>query len=251
MTSEGEALDRAKELVARSIDEYIAKRLAYYSQRAGLLRDLLKKDPMLSALRGVTTAHDWLDQAFHAHESSSEETMMGNSWQQILTDLSSHAVGAGDFLVEKEDELWVLEMKSQTNTLNGPARAQTLKVLRQRVRDYSSVRTPRRRSVRPMIGILRGEAADGWRTFVATTPENREIDGFQYREMVGAPFRAWLTGFANPAELVAASSENRTVLLGAREACRQRLHEELRDLLITKSLPDEIASIVRIASGEA
>lgn len=250
MTAQDNSLQRARELVARSIDEYSGKRLAYYTRRRGLLKDLLKKDPLLAALRGVTTASGWLDEAFNAHESSSEETMMGSAWQQILTDLSSHSVGAGDFLFEKEDMLWVLEMKSQTNTLNAPALAQTLKVLKQRVLDHSGIRTPRRRGVSAMIGVLRGDALDLWRTFSARSAENRDINGFQYRYMVGAPFRAWLTGLTHPSELVEASSEQGASLLSARNDCRQRLQRELDVLLREKGLPDDIQSVMRLSSEQ-
>ena len=244
--TQDDSLARAKQLVARSVDEYQQKRLSYYRDRSALLKDLLKKDPLIPALRGIGTASGWLDEAFAAHESSSEETMMGHAWQQILTDLSSNSVGAGDFLFEKEDILWVLEMKSQTNTFNAPALAQTLKVLKQRVRDHSVVRTPRRRGVMPMIGILRGESIDLIRTFRATTEENREIDGFQYRYMVGTAFRSWLTGIANIADLIEFGPGS--VLSQERETCRQRLHVELSELLALKGLPDDVTSIMVLAS---
>ena len=245
MTQEG-SLERARAFIASSIDEYRNNRLKYYTTRKSLLRDLLKKDPMIPALRGALTAHRWLDEAFSAHESSSEETVMGNVWQQILTDLSTHSVGAGDFLFEKEDILWVLEMKTQVNTLNGPGRAQTLKTLKERIREHSSIRTPRLRGVMPMIGVLRGDPKDQIRTHRTRAPENRDIDGFQYRYMVGAPFRSWLTGVANPAELIDMHSGQ--ILETARRDCLARLHQELNALLQERNLPDDIKSVLTLAS---
>jgi hypothetical protein len=135
-------------------------------------------------------------------------------------------------------------MKSQKNTLNGGGRAQTLKVLKQRVIDHSQTRSPRRRAVKPAIGILRGPAEDTTRTFIARAPEDREINGFQYRQVVGTAFVFWLTGLNNLSDLVdlAGGSSLRV----AREECRRRIQTELQDILAEENLADDFQSIMTI-----
>jgi hypothetical protein len=249
VTSNSDAERRARSFVEAAIGEYVSKRLSYYRERPGLLDDLLKKDTMLWALRGAKDTDDWVGFALAAHESSSEETMMGNAWQHILTTISSSAVGAGDLMVDRDDELWVIEMKSQTNTLNSASRAQTLKTLKRKLLEQASVRAPRRRGVRAMIGVLRGDPVDRTQTYRSTRPEDRDIDGFQYREMVGAPFRAWLTGIANPAALIGQTDTRGQTLAAAREECRSRLTAALRARLAAKGLPDNITSILDLSAG--
>jgi hypothetical protein len=232
--------EEARAIVARNIDIYVQKRLAYYED-PGLLGKVFAKNPLIPPLKGAHTASEWVHENFLAHESSSEETVMGGTWQQILTELSVHAVGAGDFLFEEGDTLWVLEMKSQTNTFNAPALAQTLKVLKQRVVDHSQARSPRRRVVKAAIGILRGTPLDTTRTYIARVPENQDINGFQYRYLVGAPFVLWLTGIERIEDMVDVTGGQS--LKSAREACRQRLQDELRQTLNERDLPDEFRSI--------
>lgn len=243
MTANGNPNPR--DVVARRMNEYRQQRLSYYSARNSLLTDLLKKDPFIPALRGVRTAHGWLDEAFQAHESSSEETVMGNTWQSILGDLTRRSVGGSDFLFEKDDILWVLEVKTQTNTINAGGLIQILRSLKEKVRLHLGDRVPGRRGVRPGIGILRGTPTDVERNFQSTGGADRDIDGFQYRYMIGSSFLSWLTGMANPAALIDLAPGD--TLLEAREACRSRLHAELSTLLTNKSLLDEVSSVVRLS----
>jgi hypothetical protein len=248
MTEQEESRERARLLVQRAIEDYVEKRIAYYSRR-DLLKDLLRKDHLIFALKGARSANDWLTEALNAHESSSEETMMGNSWQQILGNLS-RSVGAGDLLVEKDDMLWVVEMKSQTNTLNAVSLAQTVRSLRRKVLDQQQPRTPGRRGVFAMIGVIRGPAADSYLRYSATTRENADIDGFQYRYIVGAPFRAWLTGLSNPAELISDWRDLAERMGQARDQCRIRVLSELVKVLSDRKLPLDVNSIL-ILSAEA
>lgn len=238
---------QARELVDRTVDDYCRRREDYYSD-AKLLPKLLKKDVIMVALRGVTSAHEWLDEAFAAHEASSEETSMGNAWQEIVTNLSPSAVGAGDVLVERESILWVVEIKSQTNTLNSASRAQTLKALKAKAMEHLKVKAPGRRGVRSMVGILRGPASDKQKTFVARQAVDRDIDGFEYREMVGAPFLVWLTGFSSLHDLVDPTAPRSTKLAGTRSACIARLHRELEERLHARGLDDTVGSVLELAS---
>ena len=59
----------------QSVAKYQTKRLKSY--RKMHLSQLLGKDVLLFAARGVTTAYAFVDEAFKAAESSSEETVMG------------------------------------------------------------------------------------------------------------------------------------------------------------------------------
>lgn len=243
MTS-NDSLAQKRELVSRVFAEYAAKRLAYYRDRRDLLTDLLKKNPLLPALRGITTASGWVQEALHAHESSSEETIMGNAWQDILTQLADHAVGAGDLLIERDDRLWVVEIKSQINTLNSSSLPQTLRGLQRKVNEQRRVRTPRSRGVDAMIGVVNGSSLDEFKTFPDTADENRDIANFPYRYMVGAAFKSWLTGMANPDELMESANERSAEIAAAREACLERLRGELSVLLTLRNLPDSIESVM-------
>ncbi len=238
---------QAREVVSRVIGDYANRRVAYYSDQ-NLLKKLLAKDHLLFALKGATTASEWLDLALSAHESSSEETMMGNLWQQILTALSQ-SVGAGDLLVEKDDFLWVVEMKSQKTTLNSSSLAQTLRALKHKVLRHARTRTPGRRGVKAMIGVIRGAAKDEFKTYPASTGENSDISGFQYQYVVGEPFLIWLTGMADPASLIADRLEMGQRIAAARAAGRGRLLDELRQLLSRRGLGDSMASIFAIAAS--
>ncbi len=243
-----QASDAAEQIVQSVMAKYVDKRVAYYRDTS-LLSKLLQKDHLIFALKGASTVEEWVIEALAAHESSSEETVMGNAWQQILTDLSQ-SVGAGDLFVEKAGTLWVIEMKSQTNTLNSTALAQTLRVLKTKVIEQSRVHAPGRRGVRPMIGVIRGPASDVDRVFVAASPENRDIDGFQYHYMVGTPFRAWLTGIANPAQLVTDLAETSERVSNARAACRLRLAAEMEAVLAQEGLASNIESVIRLVAGK-
>lgn len=177
--------------------------------------------------------------------------MMGNSWQRILSDLSERAVGGGDLLLERDNVLWVVEMKAQTNTLNGVSRPQTVRTLKQKTLAQSRIRHPGRRGVRAMIGVIRGSADDRERTYSDSAPENADIQGFQYREMVGAPFRAWLTGLANPLDLIDDLGSHGHSLASAREECLARLSREIHAKLDEQSLPDDIQSIITLVADAA
>jgi hypothetical protein len=233
----------AKERIADALEAYIVQREKYYRDRK-LLDKLLKKDALLWILRGARSIEDWTDLALAAHESSSEETVWGHTWQRILTNLAINAVGAGDLLVDRDGTLWVIELKMQTNTLNYPSRAQTLKVLKAKVEQHDRVRTPGRKGVKAMIGVIRGPDDDRWINHRAKSREDAEIDGYGYQLMVGATFREWLTGFPNPVELL---NEERLLdrVPVARAACLARLNVEVHDRLSAEGLPEDVWGIFR------
>jgi len=205
------------------------------------------------ALRGISTAHAFVEEAFTAFESSSEETHMGMTWQKILKDLSQPAViDAGDILAERESALWVVEVKSQTNTLNSSSLAQTLRTLKNRVEYHSSFQQARRQPVRAMIGVMRGRERDQQVVYSAarTRTENRDLDGFSYRYLVGPAFWRWLTGRPNILSLIGDFSAEAASLQRARQDCLARLHEDMDALLTSRSLPDTIEALLTLTFEE-
>lgn len=202
------------------------------------------------ALRGVTTAEGFVEQAFSALESSSEETNMGTTWQRILKDLAQPAVlDAGDVLAEREGALWIVEVKSQTNTLNSSSLAQTVRSLKERVEYHSSFKQARRQPVKAAIGVMRGREVDREITFAAagTRTENRALDGFVYRYLVGRAFWRWLTGRPSVLSLVGDFSAEAASLLQARVECLTRLQTEMAQLLADNGLPPTITSVITLS----
>src|SRR5699024_3802789 len=107
-------------------------RLNWYRKEMSLKR-LLSKDIAMFAARGVESADEYLDTAFNAVESSSEETVMGNHWQKILSAISADTLDTGDLTTVRDGILWVCEVKSQTNTTNAASFPQELRGLRARM----------------------------------------------------------------------------------------------------------------------
>ncbi|MEX0750592.1 MAG: PmeII family type II restriction endonuclease [Dehalococcoidia bacterium] len=235
------------EAVHAALRDYVDRRLHFY--RTKRLRDLLSKDVLMFALRGVATSDGFVEQAFAALESSSEETTMGHTWQRILKDLAEPAViDAGDFLAEREGALWVIEEKSQTNTLNASSLAQTVRALKDRVERYRTFQQARRQPVKAMIGVMRGREDDREMRFPAGGPrtENRDLEGFEYRYIVGPAFWRWLTGRPSILSLIGDFTDATAVLVEARQDCLARLQLEIAELLAQHSLPPTIASVITL-----
>ena len=83
----------------QAIAKYQTKRLESY--RKMHLSQLLGKDVLLFAARGVTTASAFVDEAFKAAESSSEETVMGSTRQELAI-LLSNSADTGDMTVVRD-----------------------------------------------------------------------------------------------------------------------------------------------------
>ncbi len=247
----GDRAERDRELVARALDDYAVRRISFYQRVT--LKQILAKDVLMYAVRGVQTAQEFLNQAFAALESSSEETNMGTTWQQIIKDLAwPSAIDAGDVMAERDGSLWVVEIKAQTNTLNSSSSPQTLRSLKDRVEYHGAFQPARRQSVRAMIGVLRGPSADRIETYRHDPRRavNRDLDGFSYRYVVGSSFWVWLTGRPSVVELLGDFDSAGKRLRDARRACVERLGQDLDRMLRERGLVDDIQSVLRIAYGE-
>ncbi len=236
-----------EETVRAALQEYAERRLHFY--RVKKLGDLLTKDVLMFALRGVASSEAFVEQAFAALESSSEETNMGTTWQKILKDLSYPAViDAGDILAERESALWVVEVKSQTNTLNSSSLPQTLRSLKERIEYHRSFQQARRQPVKATIGVMRGRESDQELTFTSTgtRTENRDLDGFTYRYLVGPAFWRWLTGRPSILSLIGDFSAEAASLAEARARCLANIQAEMRELLAKHDLSPTIASVIKL-----
>ena len=119
-----------QEKVYDLLGDFAAARTRYYTDPAKVrVRDLLHKDVVMYAARGILTADEFVEEAFRAKESSSEETVMGNKWQQIIAAISDDTLDTGDLCTERDGDLYVCELKSQANTTNSSSFPQELREL--------------------------------------------------------------------------------------------------------------------------
>jgi hypothetical protein len=234
-------------LVLESFRGYLARRLAYYQRPPALvLRTLLDKDVLLYAFRGVATPDELVEQAFAAHESSSEETMWGHAWQAAIAAVAPNTVGGGDLRTERDGTLWIIQLKTGTEQ-NSAAEAQDLRLLKTKVRQETD-HHPGRRNVKAMYAIVRGKPRTEWRHYRATNPANRDIDGFQYEYRVGADFLAWASAAITPAAMIAEFAEEIAAIKTARRHCIQAAQGLLRERLQKDDLPLDIAGVLRLTT---
>lgn len=247
---EDEAESKAASVVQQALREYAQARIASYQQLT--LERLLTKDVLMFAMRGVETSRDFIDSAFAAFESSSEETRMGTTWQQIFNGLATKAVDLSDLLVEKDDDLWVVEVKSQINTTTGRFKPSLYRELRDRVLQYSRAQRSRRGKVRAMIGVTRGPATD--REIVCDYPPRSpyaDLNGFTIRYMVGPPFLRWLIGRPSILSLVGDVSDAARSVRDARSECLERLHEEMEQLLAQRGDDRSMQAVLDLIESRA
>ncbi len=238
-----------RQQILRALGDFFERRLKFYAEKD--IFDLLRKDVLLFALKGATNSESFVSEAFAALESSSEEGAMGDAWQQIATELSG-GLESGDLTLKREDTLWVMEIKSQTNTFSGAARLQTLRTLKVKRDGQRRVRRARHTDVHAAIGIIRGKSRDDWITHPVdpTDAVNQDLKGFNYRYLVGEPFWIWLAGRPNLLAVISDVPELATEikkLETARNASKAQMLTELRTLLRSNSLPDDMPSIMLLA----
>ncbi|TAK81023.1 MAG: hypothetical protein EPO16_00460, partial [Dehalococcoidia bacterium] len=183
--------------------------------------------------------------------SSSEETHMGDCIQKIATDLAERAIDLSDLIVEKDGDLWIVEVKSQTNTLTGRFRNALRRELKQRVDEFSKPKRARGGRVRALIGVVRGDAVD--QEIVCEFPAGDEwadLNGFTYSYKVGKPFWEWLTGRPGIGSLIDAIPAEAAKVADARAACRPRLHQELEALLAARGEERGILAVLKLADEQ-
>lgn len=231
-------------LIRAAFERYLQRRVAYYSAPAPLLRSLLRKNGLVYALRGVATADEFAEQAFFAHEASSEETMLGNAWQAALAAVSPNSVGGGDLRTERDGTLWIIQVKTSRGQ-NAGAEAQDLRMLKTKLiaeRDHH----PGRHNVKAMLGFIRGPSVNQWRTYRSRSAANADIDTFQYQYVAGQPFLAWCSADFQDSRLVELLRPDIEQVRSARLNCSEELKRLLARQLSAKGLPLDMNGVLRL-----
>ncbi len=240
-----------QEKVYDLLGDFAAARTRYYTDPAKVrVRDLLHKDVVMYAARGILTADEFVEEAFRAKESSSEETVMGNKWQQIIAAISDDTLDTGDLCTERDGDLYVCELKSQANTTNSSSFPQELRELKDKCEQMSRFKRASGQQVLPAFCVLRDKrSADEWRTYKANERDlaNRDLEGFRYRYLKGKAFWLWLTGYDSIEGLVEDTSKIETGdVRHAREHCLNRLKSEMAKLLREHGLGDGINDVLKL-----
>ncbi len=245
------ARDKAR-AIAR---EYQQNRIEWYSHKVKF-SNLLKKDIAMFGLRGAASATEYLEEAFRAAESSSEETVMGHTWQRMLSAISEQTLDTGDLTTVRDDTLWVCELKAQTNTTNSSSFPQELRALRTRMEELTSRHRASKQPVKAAYCVLRdsrfsGNGIDESRVFQSgdVARENRDLDGFEYRYITGKSFWQWLTGYDSEIVLLMPLSDfavESQEVRSAREHALTSLTAELLGLLRQHGLSNTLDDLVKL-----
>lgn len=233
------------------LSEFARNRIQWYGDKTKIsLSKLLAKDVVMFAARGVNSAEEFVTEAFHACESSSEETVMGTAWQSIIAAISSDTLDTGDMMTARDGALYVCELKSQANTTNSSSFPQELRELKDKCEAQRRFRRASNQEVLPAFCVLRNKKAiDEWRVFNPDARDlaNQDICGFRYRYLAGSAFWRWLTGFDSVEGLV--DDVGRIDVGNIREArqnCLLRLQDEMSDALSRHNLGSSISDVLEL-----
>lgn len=250
-------LRKARERCLEILADYQERRLNYYNEQITLAKIMAKDIAMFSA-RGVATADEYVEEAFHAVESSSEETVMGTLWQRILSAISEDTLDTGDLTTQRENILWVCEVKAQTNTTNSSSFPQELRGMRTRMQELQGRQRASKQAVKAAYCVLRdksnkGQGVDEFKVYKSTDlqRENRDLDNFEYRYITGKQFWRWLTGFDSEIAILMPLRDLETQgseVKIARDAALTRLQKQLRDELNELNLGVGIDDVVKYRS---
>lgn len=242
---------KQKDIAYDKLSEFAQNRISWYRDKSKIsLSKLLGKDVVMFASRGVSSAEEFVSEAFRACESSSEETVMGTTWQSIIAAISSDTLDTGDMMTVRDNALYVCELKSQTNTTNSSSFPQELRELKDKCEAQRRFKRASNQEVLPAFCVLRNKKPiDEWRTFDpdARDVANQDIRGFKYRYLAGSAFWQWLTGFDSVEGLV---DDLGRIDIGhvreARQECLDRLQEEMLEALRENNLGDSIADVLEL-----
>ena len=242
---------KQKDIAYDKLSEFAQNRISWYRDKSKIsLSKLLGKDVVMFASRGVSSAEEFVSEAFRACESSSEETVMGTTWQSIIAAISSDTLDTGDMMTVRDNALYVCELKSQTNTTNSSSFPQELRELKDKCEAQRRFKRASNQEVLPAFCVLRNKKPiDEWRTFDpdARDVANQDIRGFKYRYLAGSAFWQWLTGFDSVEGLV---DDLERIDIGhvreARQECLDRLQEEMLEALRENNLGDSIADVLEL-----
>lgn len=248
---EDAGIERQREVAYGLLGEFARKRIAWYGNASKInLRKLLAKDVIMFAARGVALAEEFVAEAFRACESSSEETVIGNTWQAVIAAISSDTLDTGDMMTVREGALWVCELKSQANTVNSSSFPQELRELKDKCAAQERFRRASGQPVRPAFCVMRHpKPVDEVRTYRADPRDlpNRDIDGFEYRYLAGDAFWQWLTGFDSVEGLISdVDLIDNDGVVEARAACLERLQVEMRAALAEHGLGDTMNDVLKL-----
>jgi len=232
-------------VILATFRDYTGRRLAFYRDPEKSLSAILRKDVLLYALRGVRSSDEFVEHAFSAYESSSEETMWGNAWQEAIAKVAPNTVGGGDLRAERDGILWIIQLK--LGPQNASSQAQDIRVLQTKTRNEID-HHPGRRGVKAMYAIVRGAPRDDWKHFRSKSPANADIVGFQYQLMVGLPFLKWVSADFDPAALVEGLADSTSLIASARLQCIAALKSRLAATLRANSLGEDMASVMTLAA---
>lgn len=252
--TEEEALQRRRDIIYGKLSEFAAKRAAWYRDKRNTnIKKLLSKDVVMFAARGVATAEEFVDEAFRAYESSSEEGVMGTMWQSIITAIASDTLDTGDMMTIRDGALYVCELKSQANTTNSASFPQELRELKDKCEAQSRFKRASGQKVLPAFCVLRStRSIDEMRTFSSDVRDqaNRDIDGFSYRYLEGKAFWLWLTGYEGVEGIVEDLELIDTGdVIEARRECLERLQAEMRQMLDESGLGTSINDVLALKKG--
>ncbi len=232
------------ELIRLAFATYLERRQAFYANPAVIVRKLLRRDPMIYALRGVGSAEEFVESAFIAHEASSEETMMGNAWQAALAAIAPNSVGGGDLRTEREGTLWIIQVK-MSRLQNSGAEAQDLRMLKAKLTAESD-HHPGRKNVKAMLGFVRGPFANEWRMHRSKSMANADIDGFQHQYMAGSAFLNWCSADFDQESLFGSLADEIGGVRDAREKCLIEVQRLVSELLTRSNLGADFKDVLRL-----
>ena len=240
-----------REVLIGELATFAAQRVAWYGNPSKVsLKKLLQKDVVMFAARGAQTSQEFVEESFHALESSSEEGVMGKLWQRTIAIISENTIDTGDLTTTRDGALWVCELKTQTNTTNSASNVQGLRNLKTKLADARRPRRGGQVPVKAAFCVVRGTSKDEVRTFPANPDrprENADLVGFEYRYLVGAAFWKWLAGFETPQELLGHLDDlDVAAVRQARADCLGRLQQEMTDALKVAKLGTTISDVLKL-----
>ena len=244
-------LDEQRKAVYGALSKFAAKRSAWYADNRSInLKGLMTKDIVMFAARGVQNADEFVEEAFHAKESTSEETVMGTLRQEICAAVSTDTLDTGDMTTLRDGDLYVCELKSQTNTTNSSSFPQELRELRDKCDTMSRFRRASGQKILPAFCVMRSsKPVDEWKVYTAQDRDqaNRDLDGFRYRYLAGAGFWNWLIGHDSVDDLIDSfSNVNLGDVRKAREDCIERLRKEMSTALAGEGLGTSMDDVLEL-----
>lgn len=244
-------LSEQRQIVYDALGRFAKKRAEWYRDKKAInLKGLLSKDIVMFASRGVATADEFVIEAFHAKESTSEETVMGTLRQEICAAVSADTLDTGDMTTLRDGDLYVCELKSQKNTVNSSSFPQELRELRDKCETLERFRRASRQKVLPAFCVMRSDKRiDEWREFTPNHRDqaNRDLAGFRYRYLAGSGFWRWIIGLDSIDNLI---EDFGLINLGdvrqAREECIRRLKSEMSEALDKEGLGHSMNDVLEL-----